>query len=137
MARHNFVWYVFHTSLVINILCYHHHFMLVKIHTYHLIDFYQVWSVLRFFWSVPVLVLGFRFHLALGTSFQVEAQLCRSPTFLPNWLLASLVFKLIRTISIVVYMRRWNLPNCRYFLNWKQENKSQETATRFRQSYKY
>ena len=59
--------------------------------TYHLMDFYQVWSVLRFFWLVPVFVLGFRFHLAL----QVEVQLCCSPTFLPNWLLTWLVFKFI------------------------------------------
>ena len=95
-----------------------------KMFTYHLIDSYQVWSVLRFFLLVTGFLWGqlleFQFHLALGTSFQVEVQLCCSPTFLHNWLLTWLVFKFIS--------KRWNLSNSRYVLNCKQENELQDTV---------
>ena len=82
-----------------------------KMFTYHLIDSYQVWSVLRFFLLVTGFLWGqlleFQFHLAPGTSFQVGADLCCSRTFLPNWLLTWQVSKLISALSNVDFIRKF------------------------------
>ena len=94
--------------------------------TYHLTEVYQVWSILRFFWLVTGFLwglLGFRFHLAPGTSFQIGAQLCRSPTFFPHWLITWLVSKLISTLSIVGFTGIYTIVDISWIENKKTSHK--------------